>query len=192
MPDQPASDDDLMTAYAAGDQASFARLYERYRGRSYRYFRHQLAAPEADDCFQTLWLKVVDRADRYRPAGVFDRYLFTLAHNVLMDHLRKRGRLAEVSAEEAAEETQAAVLQEQEADGHGAPDAAAARDELRRRLVALLERLPFHQREAWILKQEGAMTVEEIATVTGTPVEGVRSRLRYATGKLKAGLARYV
>jgi RNA polymerase sigma-70 factor (ECF subfamily) len=185
------SDDDLMLAYAAGDQASFARLYERYRGRVYRYFKRQLAGAEADDCFQILWLKIIDQAGGYRPAGVFDRYLFTLAHHVLVDHQRQRGRLAAV--------TDADAHAESVADGHDggsypdpAPEVAVARDELRRRLYALLDRLPFHQREVWILKQEAAMSIEEIATITSSSIEGVRSRLRYATSKLKSGLARYV
>lgn len=192
MTNGESSDDDLMLAYAAGDQASFARLYERYRGRAYRYFKRQLAAAEADDCFQTLWLKVIGHADRYRPAGTFDRYLFTLAHNVLVDHQRQHGRLAAV--------TDARADAEAMADGEAggaladalAPEAAVARDELRRRLYALLDRLPFHQREVWILKQEAAMSIEEIATITSSSIEAVRSRLRYATSKLRAGLARHV
>lgn len=175
-----------MLAYAAGDQGAFARLYERYRGPLYRYFRRQLSAAEADDCFQTLWLKVIDQAPRFRPSGAFQGYLFTVAHNQLMDHFRRRGRLSEVSAD-------ADEFTDDLADGSAeTPPDALAREELRQRLLTLLERLPFHQREAWVLKQESALTIEEIAGVTRTSIEGVRSRLRYATVKLKAGLARHV
>lgn len=183
--DEP-SDDALMLAYAGGDQGAFAVLYDRYRGPLYRYFRRQLDAAEADDCFQALWLKVIDQAPKYRAAGAFRSYLFTLAHNLLMDHFRRRGRLAEVAAEDAA-------LEENLADGDGTtPPEAVEREQLRQRLLVLLERLPFHQREAWVMKQEFALTVEEIAAITHTSIEGVRSRLRYATGKLKAGLIRHV
>lgn len=186
MSAQEPTDDALMLAYAAGDQGAFARLYERYRGPLYRYLRRHLPAAEVDDCFQALWLKVIDQAPRFRASGAFNGYLFTLAHNLLMDWHRRRGRLNEVTADPVEME---AELSDGVAD---APADAAARSELRQRLLALLDRLPFHQREAWVLKQEGALTVEQIATVTGTSIEGVRSRLRYATGKLKAGLARHV
>lgn len=184
------SDDALMVAYAAGDQHAFDRLYRRHRGPLYRYFRRHVPAAEADDCFQTLWLKIIDQAPRYRPEGAFRRYAFTLAHNVLMDHYRRRGRLAEVSTERA-EDT--ARLEDGAAeDGIANPEQAAGLAELRQRLLALLDALPFHQREAWVLKQDAALTVHEIAQVTDTSIEGVRSRLRYATSKLKAGLSQHV
>lgn len=174
-----------MQAFAAGDQAAFAALYERHRGPLYRYFLRQLPRAEADDCFQALWLKLIRQAERYRPSGAFTSYAFTIAHSVLMDHHRRCGRLAEVALEEAGAE--AAVV-----DGGITPEQAADGAALRRRLLTLLQALPFHQREAWVLRQEAAMSVAEIAAVTGTTVEGVRSRLRYATSKLKAGLARHV
>jgi len=186
------SDDDLMRAYAGGDQRAFDCLYQRHRGPLYRYFRRHLAATEADDCFQTLWLKIIDQAPRYRPDGAFPGYAFTLAHNVLMDHYRRRGRLAEVSADAAAETGGAAADGAGLIDGAANPEQAAGLAEQRQRLLALLDALPFHQREAWVLKQETALTVSEIAAVTGSSVEGVRSRLRYATSKLKAGLSRHV
>jgi len=182
------SDDELMVAYAAGDQEAFARLYARHRGPLYRYFRRQLAAAEADDCFQTLWLKLIDQAPRYRPAGAFTGYAFTLAHSVLMDHYRRHGRLSEV----ALDDEEPAGAADGAADGTTAPEHAAGMAQLSRRLLALLDALPFHQREAWVLKQESALSVAEIAALTGTSIEGVRSRLRYATGKLKAGLSRHV
>ena len=188
------TDDALMLAYAAGDQEAFAALYQRHRGPLYRYFRRQLPPAEADDCFQSLWLKLIDQAPRYRPAGAFSAYAFTLAHSVLMDHYRRHGRLREVAlgAENQADTDGTGPAG---ADGFTAPmdpEDAAGLAELRRRLLALLDALPFHQREAWVLKQESALSVAEIAALTGTSIEGVRSRLRYATGKLKAGLSRHV
>ena len=181
-----ATDDELMRAYARGDQSAFAELYGRHRGALYRYFRRQLPAAEADDCFQSLWLKIIGLAPRYRPESAFRAFAFTLAHNLMMDHFRRSGR--ELGLEAVADGPAAA----EDTDGISLPEAATAREELRQRLHELLARLPFHQREAWILRQESAMSVEEIAAVTRTSIEGVRSRLRYATGKLKAGLARYV
>lgn len=178
------ADAELMTQFAAGDQGAFAQLYMRYRGPLYRYFRRQLASQEADDCFQALWLKVIGHAPRYRTDGSFKGFVFTLAHNQLMDHYRKQRRTIVDDAGDAA----VADLE----DGGPTPEAAANAEQLRDRLYTLLARLPLHQREAWILKQDAAMTVADIAVITGTSPEGVRSRLRYASDKLKAGMARYV
>ena len=72
------------------------------------------------------------------------------------------------------------------------PHVISERGELREKLHALILGLPAHQREAWLLRQETSLSTQEIARVTGTSEEGVKSRLRYARDKLKQGMARYV
>ena len=63
----------------------------------------------------------------------------------------------------------------------------AVRDEARR-VGRLLERLPAPQREAFLLAEEGGLSLEEIAAATATGRETVKSRLRYAVGKLRHSL----
>ncbi len=176
------TDEALMLAYVNGDALSFDELYGRHRGPLYRYFRRQLPESEANDCFQTLWEKLIERRDRYRPDGSFRSYLFTIAHNVLMDHYRRQGRLG------ADTEMDPDALVSNEPG----PDSSRERAELREILHGLIRALPVHQREAWLLRQETAFSNLEIARVTGTSEEGVKSRLRYARDRLKAGMARYV
>lgn len=171
-----------MLAYADGDAAAFDRLYDRHRGALYRYFLRHLPEAEANDCFQNLWEKLIDNRHRYRPDGVFRSYLFTIAHNVLMDHYRRQGRMGEVLETEADDLTSSAP----------GPEARRERSELREILHRLIRALPVHQRDAWLLRQEGTFSNLEIARVTGTSEEGVKSRLRYARDKLKAGMAPYV
>ena len=176
------SDENLMLAYAEGDADAFDVLYERHKGPLYRYFIRQLSTAEANDCFQILWEKLIGNRDRYRPDSSFRNYLFTIAHNVLMDHYRKQGRIGPES------DTEPDALEETDAD----PAAQHERGQLLDRLHELIRRLPNHQREAWLLRQETTFSTAEIAAVTGTSEEGVKSRLRYAREKLKQGMARYV
>ena len=175
------SDEKLMLAYAEGDAEAFDVLYERHKGALYRYFSRQLTPAEANDCFQILWEKLIGNRDRYRPDSAFRSYLFTIAHNVLMDHYRKQGRIGPEAAVEPDE------LEQEEAD----PEAKHERGQLLDKLHELIRLLPNHQREAWLLKQETTFSTAEIAAVTGTSEEGVKSRLRYAREKLKQGMARY-
>jgi len=175
-----------MTAYARGDAAAFEPLYARHRGALYRYFRRQLDEAEANDCFQALWLKIIHYQDRYSPAAPFRHYLFTLAHNVLMDHYREHRRKG--GHESHAEAVDPDTL----ADPDDDPEQQHQRDELTGHLHRLIRSLPMHQREAWLLRQETSFSTAEIAHVTGTTEEGVKSRLRYARDKLKEGMARYV
>ena len=56
------------------------------------------------------------------------------------------------------------------------------------RFAAALEALPPAQREAFLLKEEAEMSIAEIAQATGADVEAVKSRVRYATAKLREAL----
>ncbi len=176
------SDEALMTAYAAGDPVAFDLLYERHKGPLYRYFTRQLPESEAHDCFQVLWEKLIGNRNRYRPDSPFRSYLFTIAHNVLMDHFRKQGRIGPDSDSDPDD------LSHHDTG----PEAQRERGELVEKLHGLIRALPNHQREAWLLRQETTFSTADIARVTGTSEEGVKSRLRYAREKLKQGMARYV
>ena len=169
-----------MTGYAQGDDRAFERLYARHRGALYRFFLRQLP-DSANDCYQETWLKLIRARHAYTASGSFRAWLFTLAHNVLTDRFRKQMRAPEAS------ETDPDDI----ADGHAIDD-TVERLRLIRALHVALVKLPLHQREAWLMKQEAGLSLKEIADVTGTSEEGVKSRLRYANAKLRAGMARYV
>ena len=183
-----STDEALMLAYCEGDAGAFDTLYERHKGPLFRYFTRQLPAAQANDCFQNVWLKLINGREGYLPSAPLVNYLFTLAHNVLMDHFRASGRLLSTEPEELD------ALSETQSDATETIDGIKAieRSRLRDRLHDLISRLPFHQREAWLLQQESDLSHQEIAMVTATSEEGVKSRLRYARQKLKAGLKAYV
>jgi len=177
-----------MLAYAEGDANAFDQLYARHKGALYRYFVRQLPADQAHDCFQTLWLKLIRNRHSYQASAPLVNFLFTLAHNVLMDHHRSSRRMQSATDEDLE------ILADDHLSQQGADDplVLAERNQLQTQLRSLTRALPFHQREAWLLLQEGNLSHTQIATVTGTSSEGVKSRLRYARSKLKAGLKAYV
>ena len=69
------------------------------------------------------------------------------------------------------------------------PDRVAEFIEQQSALLAAVAALPQEQREAFLLREETGLTVEEIARVTDVPVETAKSRLRYAIRKLKKSLS---
>jgi RNA polymerase sigma-70 factor (ECF subfamily) len=76
-------------------------------------------------------------------------------------------------------------------DEHASPDNPVRQVEARQsaaRFLQALEALPPAQREAFLLYEEGGLSVAEIAAATGTNEEAAKSRLRYATAKLKAAI----
>lgn len=177
--DRP-SDDELMQCYCAGDAASFDTLYQRYRIAVYRFFLRQLPQAEAEECHQEVWLKLINARSAYRPRGEFRAYLFTIAHRTLTDRHRRNMKHAAVDVDAAVEEI---------ADAAADPASAAADGRETERLHRCIAALPIAQREALLMKESAGLTLAEIARITDTSEEGVKSRLRYAMQKLRQALA---
>ena len=181
------SDEELMLAYAAGDAAAFDALYSRHKGGVYRYLLRQCRQPGiADELFQDVWMNLIRGRASYAPTAKFTTWLYRLAHNRMVDYFRASGHLTLVSADDEAHEDAVIALP---AARSTEPAVQAENRELGMRLRAALSALPPAQREAFLLQQEAALSLPEIAELTGVGVETVKSRLRYALAKLRAELA---
>jgi RNA polymerase sigma-70 factor (ECF subfamily) len=173
-----APDEQLMLAYRDGNAAAFETLYARHRARLYRFvLRSVKSRAVGEELFQEIWMRVIEARARYTPQARFTTWLYTIAHNHLVDHWRKRG-LSLVSLE--GDDTPGA--------SPDPADHAAARESLAR-FAAALEALPPLQREAFLLHEEGGLSIGEIAAATKTNEEAAKSRLRYAIAKLKAAMS---
>ena len=171
------SDDELMLAYARGDAHAFDALYERYRKPLYRYLFHSARNRSvADELFQDVWTRIIDARKRFRKDTGFKRYAFRIAHNRLVDHWRALERRREEADGGEAEP----VTGRQDS-----PEASVEQAQHRAELINALGRLSRVQREAFLLQQEAGLTLDEIAERSGVGRETVKSRLRYATGKLR-------
>jgi RNA polymerase sigma-70 factor, ECF subfamily len=180
-------DEDLMLAYAAGDAAAFDTLYTRHKGGVYRYLLRQCRqGGVADELFQDVWMNLIRARASYVPSAKFTTWLYRLAHNRLLDYYRASGQVSLVSADDEAHTDAVAALPAQAIDQ---PERRAENQELGTRLTVAVAALPAVQREAFLLHQEGGLSLAEIAALTGTGVETVKSRLRYATNKLRSELS---
>jgi RNA polymerase sigma-70 factor (ECF subfamily) len=166
-----------MLAYGGGDAGAFEALYARHRGGLYRFvLRAVKDRGLAEELFQEVWVRVIEARGRYAPKARFITWLYTIAHNLLVDHWRKKGlSVVSLDGEDVASESANPARQ------------AEARQALAR-LGQALEALPPAQREAFLLHEEGGLSVAEIAAVTGAGEEAAKSRLRYAMAKLKAAV----
>ena len=127
-----------------GDPDAFDALLARYQNRLYRYLLRLTANPAvAEDLFQETWLKVITRIHRYDERRAFEPWLFSVARNLAIDHLRKA---SPESLDEPSEsgETRIARLG---ADEPGALERLLER-ERRGMLERRLEELPALYREA--------------------------------------------
>lgn len=177
------ADEELMLSYGGGDAGAFETLYRRHRGPLYRFLLRQLGdTATAEELFQDVWMRVIDFRGRYQARAKFSSWVYAIAHNRVMDFYRANGK-ARFLDQEQAEETLDALPAED-------PPADVLIDNKRaaERLLAALSELPEAQREAFLLQQEGDLSVEEIGAATGVSRETAKSRLRYAVAKLRASL----
>lgn len=186
MSADPRTDEGLMLAYQAGEVAAFEALYPRYRVRLYRYLVHQCGdARLAEELYQDIWLRVVNARADYVPLAKFSTWLFRIAHHRLIDHYRRHARDKALLWEDSGGDN---TIDDFPAAAELTPPAQLERLQLRVRIGAALAELPEPQREAFLMAEEGGMSLEEIAAATGTGRETVKSRLRYAMVKLRHSL----
>ncbi len=177
------SDEELMLAYRGGDAGAFDRLYARHRGPLYRYLLRQCrSAAVAEELFQDVWINLIRARERYEVRARFTTYLFSLAHNRLIDYYRRQAAGVPLSYDDDPDDP---LLEAIAAPAAQQPEQAADQRAQVARLLALIEALPEAQREALLLREEAGLSLEDIAQVTGVNVETAKSRLRYAVSRLK-------
>jgi RNA polymerase sigma-70 factor (ECF subfamily) len=177
------TDEELMLAYAQGDALAFDALYARARGMLYRFILRSVPdRAVADELFQDTWSRAIQARSRYRAEAKFTTWLLQIAHNLVVDHLRRQRPQAD------ADETER-VLDLLDAPDRERPEEVLSDFEQRRRLQLALEALPDEQRVAFLLRMESNLGLEEIGQVTGAGHETVKSRLRYAFAKIRERLA---
>jgi RNA polymerase sigma-70 factor, ECF subfamily len=182
------TDEACMARYQQGDTAAFRMLYTRYRDRLHRYtLRLASRTSEAEEVFQEVWLTVIRSKGSYRPTATFAAWLFSIAHRRAADRWRSLGRHAPDSRQPVAED--AILPMDQHAFiGHETPEHQAHNDDLRHALLNAIQQLPLPQREAFLLRAEGELGVDEIAVITGVARETAKSRLRYAQRRLREAM----
>ncbi len=177
--DPEPGDRALMLRYRDGDNAAFETLYRRHNDALYRYLlrlcqhRHS-----ADDIFQDVWSKIIRARGSYRPTAKFATFLYRVAHNCFIDHIRRNKRHA----------NSVPIDTDCHADSAEQPETLTERALARRRLDSALKALPDEQRDVFLLREEAGLSLEEIAAVTGSSRETTKSRLRYAVNKLRAAI----
>jgi RNA polymerase sigma factor (sigma-70 family) len=186
------TDEDLMARFARGDADAFEDLYRRHEVRVFRYLHRNLRNEAgANDLMQEVWFAVVRNAVSYQPTAKFTTWLFTIAHNRMVDMIRATSRLQSLDAGDTAAVGGSSLLDSLAADPKLEPPAEVQSQHEAAALLNAVAQLPPEQRSAFLLQAEGELSVEEIAAATGSSFETVKSRLRYARAKLRQLLWEY-
>src|SRR5271156_4480216 len=158
----------------AGDQAAIRGLIELYQGRVARFVRSMLGDDsELEDVAQATFVKMMLGIERLLSVEIFESWLFKIARNCSLDHLRRRRWRRLFTSWEPR---------------HG--ELAAPSREIEDRRLAQVERaltrLPVDQRELILLMRENDWSYGDLARITGATPAAVKSRLFRARSRLRA------
>jgi RNA polymerase sigma-70 factor (ECF subfamily) len=181
-----------MTRYQRGELAAFATLVERHKTPIFNFVLRQLKSPmAAEDVVQEVFLRIVERATSFKHEARFTTWAYTIARNLCIDHHRKASHRRHASLDQSdGGNGDGPSLGEQVADLHprASTERAAVSKEIQVKVTAAVESLPDEQREVFLLRHVANLPFQEIAAITGTPENTVKSRMRYALERLQETL----
>ena len=165
------------------DVALLHALVVEYHFRLVRYLIYLLGHRDSvDDLVQETWLRVLERGRSYDGHSRFEPWLFAIARNLTIDHLRQR-RIFSLDSSDNASDSHANHSPEQDrrplslASHDPSPFELAARTEDAQRLAHTLETLEPIYREALVLRFQEDLSLQEISVIVGAPVTTVASRI---------------
>lgn len=168
------SDRELVASAITGSEGGFEELVRRYQRPISAYVYRMVGDYEvALDLTQEIFMKVYGSLSRYRSEFKFSTWIYKIAHNAAVDHLR-RGATRETSIVKGADEDQYELPIE---SGKLSPELESERKEQQREIETVVRALPAAYRELIVLRHAQDLTYEEIVEVTGLPLGTVKNRL---------------
>lgn len=171
------SDDQLIAAYANGDNEAFDTLLNRHQANTYSYILRLVKDEElANDFLQETFVKVITtiKQGKYTPDGRFASWLGRIAHNLVFDYFRQGKNTATVSTDE-----EAGVLNRREFS-EGTIEDAIIDDQIFDDVQKLVGMLPDDQRAVVEMRFYENLSFKEIAERTGVSINTALGRMRYA------------
>jgi len=168
------SDAQLVSFAITGGEASFEELVRRYQRPIASYVYRMLNDYEASlDVVQEVFIKVFNSLDRYSTDYKFSTWLYRIAHNAAIDHLRRNSMNAQSIETENADGT----YQLEFTSPNPTPEQDRERSEWRNEIENVVRKLPEAYRELILLRHSRDLSYDEIAEVTGLPLGTVKNRL---------------
>lgn len=160
----------LLERAKAYDTAALSLLYDRYNGRIYKYIYHRVGEPQlAEDLAGQVFLHMLEAIqNEHAWHSSFSGWLYRIAHNLIVDHFRRRGRSSQVSLDDAPD------LPAEKGD----PEAAAEEILSNERLHEAIQHLTSEQAQVIVLRFLQGLSIAEVTQVMQKS-EGAIKALQY-------------
>lgn len=183
------TDEEAMRKFQSGDEAGFNALLARHSAGVLRFIMKMTGSDKvrAEDLLQEVFMKVIERRGHYDPDQKFATWLYSIARNHCIDHLRTESyrRHGSLDAPISADDEGGAVVIDIVRGTERAQDERVFDREVRGLIDSGVSGLKDEFREVFLLREVEGLSLDEIAAVTDSPLGTVKSRLRYAYRDLR-------
>ena len=173
------TDEQLVAAYAKGDNKAFDTLLKRHETRVFSYILYIVKNKDlADDIFQETFVKAITtiRQGRYTENGKFSAWITRIAHNLVIDHYRQ-----EKSENQTSSDTEDGIdLFNRRELSDGTIEDVLVSKQITADVRRLIKALPKSQRQVLVMRYYRNMSFKEIAEATGVSINTALGRMRYA------------
>ncbi len=192
VPEEKASDHQLIEATRNGDESAFAEIVARYRNPLTNYlYRFLNDYEEAVDLAQETFVRVYFAIDRYHTQFAFSTYVYRIATNLAISELRRRKRRRLLSLTGLFQSDEDSEVEFQPADTAALQDARLVDDERDRTIAKAIAALPEKYRVPIILRDIEGKSYDEVAEIMGLGLGTTKSRISRGRGLLKEKLEHY-
>ncbi len=176
------SDAELLALFRQEDKRHYAfnLLVRQYQRRLYAFIRRMVTDhDEAADVLQDTFIKAWNGLPGFRGDAQLYSWLYRIAHNEALNHIRRKQRRQFVSSDKAVEQISSTLDSSEHFSG----------DLIQRKLQEAIAQLPPKQRAVFHMKYFEELKYEEISAITGTSVGALKSSYHIAVKKIEAYLA---
>ncbi len=172
------TDEELVVAYAEGNNSAFDILLNRHRTNVYSYIYFIVRNRElAEDIFQETFVKAIItiKQGRYTENGKFRAWISRIAHNLIIDNFRQEKNEQTVSNDDCEVD-----LFNNSKLSDGTIEDMMVKEQILSDVKRLIEYLPDNQKEVLVLRYYQDLSFKEIADITGVSINTALGRMRYA------------
>ncbi|HKP36371.1 MAG TPA: sigma-70 family RNA polymerase sigma factor [Pyrinomonadaceae bacterium] len=168
------ADSELVQSALAGRESGFEELVRRYQRPIAAYVYRMVGDYDAAlDLTQEVFIKVYNSLGRYRSEFKFSTWIYKIAHNAAIDHLRRNSAREQTLSNGDGGERSEVVIESRRMT----PEQESERNERCSEIETVVQLLPHAYRELIVLRHSHDLSYDEIAEVTGLPLGTVKNRL---------------
>jgi RNA polymerase sigma-70 factor (ECF subfamily) len=186
------SDEQLVACSVKGQRGAFETLVRRHQRSLVNHLYRQVGGQEAArDLAQEVFLKVYLSLASFDPAYRFKTWMYRIASNCAIDHLRKK-QPATCSLHTDSRDDRSTGIEATLAGNDPTPHEVLRLRELQGRLETAVSALPSEFRQLILLRHRQHCRYDEIARITELPIGTVKNRIFRARSLLRSALADFL